>query len=88
MVSKDDTQLDIDIEVFQNPPLNSKQPLFIAGECLRDTLILCGVDREQADMAHRAFVSLRENTQDDVKNRMIKITSQLASSENDLDRNY
>ena len=61
IVSKNDSQLDIDMDVFQKPPVNSKQPLFIAGDCLHDTLILCGVDKDQADMARRAFVSLREN---------------------------
>lgn len=39
-------------------------------------------------MAYRAFVSLRDNIQEDVKNRMIRIASQLDCNENNSDRNY
>ncbi len=39
-------------------------------------------------MALRTFVSLKENIQEDVTNRMIRIASHIDSSDNNLDRNY
>jgi len=39
-------------------------------------------------MAWRAFVSLRENIQEDVKIRMIRITSKLDSGDLNLEKSY
>jgi hypothetical protein len=61
---------------------NSSQPLHIAADCLREVLLECGIPEEKADLAKIAFICLKQSLDEDVRDRLIKIASQLLSPSN------
>lgn len=63
-------------------------PIYIAGDCFRDTLMDCGVDKDSADLARKAFISLRENKQEEVHNRMVRIASSIDFPTNELESSF
>ena len=54
-------ELSLDKATLEDMPVNSNEPMFIAAECFRDTLIGIGVLEEPAEAARRAFLALQKN---------------------------
>jgi hypothetical protein len=48
----------------------------------------CGVDKDSADLARKAFISLRENKQEEVHNRMVRIASSIDFPTNELESSF
>ena len=71
-------ELDIDRELIDNLPVNSNEPMFLAAECFRDTLIEIGVKEESADTARKAFLALKKNTMEETQNKIRRIASKLS----------
>jgi hypothetical protein len=67
--------IDIDEDLFNNMPINSSNPLHIAGDCFRDVLKECGVPDDKADLARKAFICLKLSTFDEVRDRLFRIAS-------------
>ena len=55
--------LDIDKAMLENLPMNLNQPMFIAAECFKETLIEVGINEDSAETARRAFLTLRRNSE-------------------------
>lgn len=72
---KNEDELDIDEELFIKIPVNSSDPLHIAADCFKDVLRECCVPEDKADLARRAFICLRQNSQEDVRDRLLRIAS-------------
>ena len=77
-------ELDIDRNLLENLPVNSDDPMFIAAECLRDTLIGIGVNEESAETARRTLLALKKNTMEETQNKIRRIASKMSfqSSQN------
>lgn len=54
-------EMDIDRALLENLPVNSNEPMFLAAECFRDTLIEIGVNEESAETARRTFLALKKD---------------------------
>ena len=53
--------MDIDRALLENLPVNSNEPMFLAAECFRDTLIEIGVNEDRAETARRTFLALKKD---------------------------
>lgn len=51
----------------------------MAADCFKDVLRECGVPEDKADLARRAFCALRYSSQEDVRDRLMRIASQLSN---------
>lgn len=71
-------ELEVDRAVLESLPVNSDDPMFLAGECLRDTLIGIGVNEESAETARRTFLALRKNTMEETQNQIFRIASKVS----------
>ncbi len=60
--SQNTEEMDIDRSMLENLPVNSDEPMFLAAECFRETLIEIGVNEESAETARRTFLALKKNT--------------------------
>lgn len=70
--------MDIDRNILENLPINSDDPMFLAAECFRDTLIEIGVNEESAETARRTFLALKKNTLEKTQNKIRRIASRLS----------
>ena len=70
--------MDIDRTLLDNLPVNSDEPMFLAAECFRDTLIEIGVNEESAETARRTFLALKNNTLEKTQNKIRRIASRLS----------
>ena len=66
--------------MFKNLPINSDDPMFIAAECFRDTLLEIGVKEDSAEQARRTFLSLKRNTMEETQNKIRRIASRMSMS--------
>lgn len=79
-------EIDIDEDLFNNMPVNSSNPLHIAGDCFRDVLKECGVPDDKADLARKAFICLKLSTFDEMRDRLFRIASQI--SDNNVGKSF
>lgn len=63
--------------MLENLPINSDDPMFLAAECFRDTLIEIGVDEDSAENGRRTFLSLKKNTMEETQNKIRRIASRM-----------
>ena len=48
--------------MLENLPINSNEPIFLAAECFRDTLMEIGLGEDSAETARRAFLTLKKGS--------------------------
>ena len=58
--------------------------MHIAADCFREVLRECGVPEENADLARGAFICLKMTQADDVRDRLMRIASQVSIDQNSL----
>ena len=72
--------LDIDRVMLDNLPINSNEPMFIAAECFKETLMEIGLQEESAETARRAFLTLKRGTnEDETMNKIKRIASKISA---------
>ena len=72
--------LDIDRVMLDNLPINSNEPMFIAAECFKETLMEIGLGEDSAETARRAFLTLkRGNNEDETMNKIKRIASKISA---------
>ena len=71
-------ELDIDKSMLDNLPVNSNEPMFLAAECFRDSLIEIGVNEYSAETARKAFLTLKKNSMDETQNKIRRIASKIS----------
>ncbi len=79
--------LEIDEELYNKTPGFSKDPLFIAGDCLFTVLRECGLNEDDSDLARRIFVSLKQPKSVDIRERLFSIASSLSIENFTIEKN-
>ena len=59
LLTNNERELNFDQSVLENIPVNSNEPLFLAAEVFRDTLLEVGIDEAVAERTRAAFYALR-----------------------------
>ena len=85
--------LQVDEELFENLPVNSDEPQFLASEVFRDTLMSFGVDEDTAGNARKLFLAIKKDKFEETQNAFYKVASELNcsdvnSSVNDVSSNW
>lgn len=77
--NQNDQDVVIDEQKMKNIPVNSKEPLFLAAEVFRDTLIELGISHETAEMARKTFYAfkLEKAPKNSIQDQFMRISSQL-----------
>ena len=64
--------------MLESLPVNSNEPMFIAAECLKDTLLEIGLGEDSAETARRAFLTLKKGSEEETLNKIRRIASKLS----------
>lgn len=70
--------MDIDKSLLDNLPLDVNDPMYIAAECFRDTLMEIGLGEESAETARRAFLTLKRGSMEETQNKIRRIASKIS----------
>ena len=57
--------MDIDKSMLESLPVNSNEPMFVAAECFKDSLLEIGLLEDSAETARRAFLTLKKGSEEE-----------------------